>query len=92
MEGIPNALEITDQYILEKDILPQDDPDKVSKQVNRFRGEVQDELWDLNKKFTDFVIKPEEKVCTGIDRLNGIFQKLTQGDQPPTDAAKKYPN
>ena len=27
-------------------------------------------------------------MCTGIDRLNGIVQKLTQHDQPPTDAAK----
>ena len=49
---------------------------------------MQDELWDLNKKFTDFVIKPEEKVCTGIDRLNGIVQKLTQHNQPPTDAVE----
>ena len=27
VEGIPDALEITDKYILEKDILPQDYPD-----------------------------------------------------------------
>ena len=48
---------------------------------------MQDELGDLNKKFTEFVIKPEEKVCAGINRLNGIVQKLTQHNQPPTDAA-----
>ena len=72
-----------------------DDPDKevlacelLERLVIRCRGEIQDELGDLNKKFTDFVIKPEEKVCTGIDRLNGIVQKLTQHDQLPTDAAK----
>ena len=95
VEGIPDALEIADQYILEKDILPQDDPDKevlaselLERLVLRFRGEIQDELGDLNKKFTDFVIKSEEKVCTGIDRLNGIVQKLTQHDQPPIEAAK----
>ena len=72
MEGISDALEITDQYILEKDILPQDDPDNqyiqekdilpqddpdkeilasklLERLVNRFRGEVQDELGDLKK-------------------------------------------
>ena len=50
VEGIPDALEIADQYILEKDILPQDDPDKevlanelLERLVIRFRGEIQDE-------------------------------------------------
>ena len=45
VEGIPDALEIADHYILEKDILPQDDPDKevlasklLEMLVNRFRG------------------------------------------------------
>ena len=47
-----------------------------------------DELGDLNKKFSHFVIQPDEKVCTGINRLNGIIQKLTQLGQPPTNASK----
>ena len=46
--------------------------------------EVQDELGDLNRKFTHFTILPDKKVCTGIDRLNGIVQKMTQHGQPPT--------
>ena len=49
---------------------------------------MQDELGDSNKRFTDFVIKPEEKVCTEIDRLNGIVHKLTQHNQPPNNAAQ----
>ena len=87
VEGIPDTLEIADQYILEKDILPQDDAEKevlaielLERLVTRFRAEIQDELGDLNKKFTDFVIKPEEKACTGIVRLKRIVQKLTQHD------------
>ena len=92
---ISEALEIVDQYILEKEILDADDPNKevlakdlVSRLVNRFRGEVQDELGDLNRKFTHFTILPDEKVCTGIDRLNGIVQKMTQHGQPPTAEAR----
>ena len=42
----------------------------------------------MNKKFTDFAIKPEDKVRTGIDRLNGIVQKLTSYNPSPTDATK----
>ena len=34
------------------------------------------------------MIQPDEKVCTGIDRLNGIIQKLIQRGNPPTDEAK----
>ncbi len=95
MQDTPEALEITDQYILEKEILANNHPDKeilaselLERLVFRFRGEIQDELGDLNKKFTKFVILPEEKVCTGIDRLNGIIQKMTQHGQPPTEAAR----
>ena len=53
-ERIPDALENTDQYILEKDILSHDDLDKevlagdlLEMLVNRFRGEVQDALGHL---------------------------------------------
>ena len=95
VQAVPEALEIVDQYILEKEILDADDPDKevlakdlVSRLVNRFRGEVQDELGDLNRKFTHFTILPDEKVCTGIDRLNGIVQKMTQHGQPPPAEAR----
>jgi ribosomal protein S14 len=31
---------------------------------------------------------PQEKVCSGIDRLNTIVQKMTELNQPPTDASK----
>ena len=95
VQAVPEALEIVDQYILEKEILDADDPNKevlasdlVSRLVNRFRGEIQNELGDLNRKFTHFMILPEEKVCTGIDRLNGIVQKMTQHGQPPTAEAR----
>ena len=55
VQAVREALEIVDQYILEKEILDADDPNKevlandlVSRLVNRFRGEVQNELADLN--------------------------------------------
>ena len=56
--------------------------------MGTFRGKIQDELGNLNRKFTHFVIQPDEKVCTGIDRLNGLIQKLIQRGNPPTDEAK----
>ena len=34
------------------------------------------------------MIQPDEKVCTCIDCLNGIIQKLIQRGNPPTDEAK----
>ena len=85
VQGVPEALEIVEQYIREKEILPANNPNKevsasklIERLIVRFRGEIQDELGDLNKKFTHFIIQPDEKVCTGINRLNGIIQKLTQ--------------
>ena len=79
----------------EKEILPANNPNKevlaselIERLIVRFWGEIQDELGDLNKKITHFVIQPDKKVCTGIDRLNGIIQKLTQLGQSPTDASK----
>ena len=69
--------------MLEKEILPAADPQKeplagdlLDKLINLFRGEIQNELGDLNKKFAHFLIQPGEKVCTGIDWLNGIIQKI----------------
>ena len=95
VQKVPEALEVVEQYILEKEILPGNAINKevlakelLDRLVLRFRGEIQDELGDLNKKFTHFIIQPDEKVCTGIDRLNGIIQKMTQHGQAPTDAAK----
>ena len=32
--------------------------------------------------------QPDEKICAGIDRLNGIIQKLIQRGNLPTDEAK----
>lgn len=60
---VPEALEIVDKYILENEVLPADDPnqevivrDLVRRVMNRYRGEIQDELGDLNQKFTHFTI------------------------------------
>ena len=79
---------MVEQFILEKEILPGNAINKkvlakelLDRLVIRFRGEIQGELGDLNKKFTHFIIQPDEKVCTGIDRLNGIIQKMTQHGQ-----------
>ena len=92
---VPDALEIVEQYILEKEILPAADPNKevmagelLQLLIVRFRGAIQDKLGELNKKFTHFVIQPGEKVCTGLDRLNGIIQKMRQHNQPPTPEAQ----
>ena len=47
VEAVSDAFEIIDQYILEKDILPQNDPDMkilaselLKRLINRFRGEI----------------------------------------------------
>ena len=51
VEGVPDALVITDQYILEKCILPQIDPDKevlaelMEQLLNMFRGKIPDDFW-----------------------------------------------
>ena len=73
---------MVEQYILEKEILPGNAVNKevlanelLDRLVVMYRGEIQDELGDLNTQFTYFIIQPDEKVCTGIDRLNGIIQK-----------------
>ena len=78
-----------EQYIREKEILPANNSNKevlaselIERLVVRFRGGIQDELGDLNKKITHFIIQPDQKVCTGI------IQKLTQLGQSPTDASK----
>ena len=85
VQSVPEALEIVEQYMEEKEILLAGDPNKeglaseiVERLMGRFRGKIQDELGNLNRKFTHFVIQPDEKVWTGIDRLNGIIQKLIQ--------------
>ena len=77
MQSVPEALEIVEQYMVEKEILLARDPNKedlaselVERLIGRFRGEIRDELGDINRKFSHFVIQPDEKVCTGIDRLN----------------------
>ena len=65
VQRVQDALEIIDQYILEKEILPAGDPNKdvlasevLQRLILRFRGAIQYELGDLNKKNTDFVIQP----------------------------------
>ena len=95
VEGNTDALEIADQYMLEKEILPVNDPNKetlaselLTRLINRFRGEIEDEVSKLSSQFTQFLMLPGEKVSTGIDRLNGIVQKLTQHGYAPTAEAK----
>jgi hypothetical protein len=89
------ALEVVKQYRREKMMLPDTDPNKdtlaselLDRLTIRFRGELQDELGELNKQFTQFMMVPGEAVCKGIDRLNGIIQKMNQHQQPPTEQAK----
>ena len=91
---VPDALEIVEQNELEKEIFNAADPQKeplsgdlLGKLFNRFCGEILDKLGNLNKEFTHFLIQPKEKVCTEIDRLNWIIQKMTQHGQPPTPEA-----
>jgi hypothetical protein len=90
-----DANAIVAQYMLEKEMLPDGHADKDTsarelrdRLLIRFRGELQDELGELNKQYTSFTIVPREKVCSGIDRLNGIVQKMRELNQPPTDASK----
>jgi hypothetical protein len=90
------ALEIADQYVLEKEILPANDANKeslaselTSRLVNRFRGELEDEIADFSSQFTNFKMIPGEKVEKGVDRFNGIVQKLNRHNRGPTVDAKK---
>jgi hypothetical protein len=94
-ENDSEALEIVNQYLREKEALPIADPlreplasDLITNLINRFRGELEDEVGDLNSKFTNFKILPGEKVTKGIDRLNGIVQKLSQHGRGPTIDSK----
>jgi hypothetical protein len=87
VEDNADAQEIADQYMLEKEILPANHANKetlaselLTRLINRFR-ELEDEVSKLSSQFTQFVMLPEEKVSTGIDRLNGIVQKLNQHGQ-----------
>ena len=54
--NVPDALEIVEQYMLEKKILPTADPqnEPLAGLINRFRSEIQDELGDLNKILLTF--------------------------------------
>ena len=92
------ALEIVDQYVLENEkILPANDANKESlaselttpRLVNRFRGELEDEIADFSSQFTNFKMIPEEKVEKGVDRFNGIVQKLNRHNRGLTADAKK---
>ena len=92
----PVAREVVDQYLTEKDIAAADNADQgetlaseiIERLTTRFRGDVQDEINVWNSKFTYYVISPTETSSAGIDRLNGIIQKLRQHGQEPTDASK----
>ena len=89
------AREVVDQYMNEKRMLPANDVTKevlaselILRLTTRFRGEIQDEISTWNTRFTSFTIKAEETSSAGIDRLNGIFQKLRQLGEPPTESSK----
>jgi hypothetical protein len=93
--GNTDALEIADQYLLEKEILDEDDADKdpeakelLKRLHDKFKLDEIDELIKVQGYFTDFVLASGEKVCSGVDRLNGIVQKLTNLGQPPTAETK----
>ena len=93
--GNCEAVEIADQYLTEKEILDDDDDDKepVAKELlNRlkvkFLPEKQDQLAIYQDGFTEFTLLPGEKVCSGVDRLNGIIQQLDKLGQPQTAEAK----
>jgi hypothetical protein len=90
-----DASSIVAQYMLEKEMLPDGHANKETsaselrdRLLNRFRGELQDELGELNKRYTSFSMIDQEKVCSGIDRLNGIVQKMRELNQPPSDASQ----
>jgi hypothetical protein len=85
-----------DQYVLEKEILPANDANKESlaselttRLVNRFRGELEDEIADFRSLLANFTMIPGEKVEKGVDRFNGIVQKLNRHNRGPTADAKK---
>jgi hypothetical protein len=92
----PVAREVVDQYLTEKEIAAAVNADQgetlaseiIGRLTTRFRGDVQDEINVWNSKFTSYVISPTETSSAGIDRLNGIIQKLRQHGQEPTDASK----
>ena len=66
---VPNTLEIVEQYMLEKKILCRW---SIKKLINQFRGEIWNVLGAYNN-LTHFLMKPEEKVCTGIGSM-GLFR------------------
>ena len=83
VQSVPDALKIVEQYMVKKIILLAGDPNKevlaselVEKLIGRFHSKILYKLGDFNRKYTHFVIQPDEKVCTGIDHLNVIIQKL----------------
>ena len=89
-----DAAEQIAQYMREKAMLPVGHANKMtlaselrSRLIARFRDEIADELGKLNADFAAFQLSAGEKVYSGVDRLNGIIQKLTELNAPPTEAA-----
>jgi hypothetical protein len=89
-----DAAEQISQYMREKAMLPVGHVNKMtlaselrSRLIARFRDEIADELGKLNADFASFALMSGEKVYSGVDRLNGIIQKLTELNAPPTEAA-----
>ena len=92
VQGVPEALEIVEQYIREKKILTANDSNKgvlakklIDRIIVRFCRETQDILGELNKFL---IIQPNKKVYSKIYWLNGIIQKLTQLGQLSADVLK----
>jgi hypothetical protein len=89
-----DAAEQVSQYMREKAMLPVGHANKMtlaselrSRLILRFRDEIADELGKLNADFASFRLMSGEKAFSGVDRLNGIIQKLSELNAPPTEAA-----
>ena len=89
------ALEIFQQYLSEKEALPDNAANKAERSQEileklklRFSGEIQDEMAVESAKFTNFKLDVSKPVTTGIDILNGITLKLRQHNLAPSSEAK----
>ena len=94
-KNFPEAFEIVDQYMEEKSALPANAPNKevlsedlIDRLTARFVGQLEDEMGKLSSQFTNFEFELNKPVTPGIDRLNGICQKLAQHNRAPTADAK----
>ena len=91
VKGNADALEISQQYLYEKEALAADHEDKaeLSQEIlDKLRQRFSGELAEKSAKFTNFKLDASKPVTTGIDRLNGIKLKLGQHNLAPSSEAK----